>query len=187
MIRIERRLEQPGWLNVAVPVGSLVLAFGLSALVLVATGHDPLQTFRRLIHAAFGGQAQLTETVVSATPLAFTGLCAAVAFRMQLFNIGGEGQLYIGAITAAQLLNRHGRIEDFPPPLLGARRELALLFKDLATLRSDAPLFSDVDALRWRGPTDAFVTWAERMQAPRLVERSARAKDASASDAARKA
>ncbi|TML90632.1 MAG: ABC transporter permease [Actinobacteria bacterium] len=101
MIRIERRLEQPGWLNVAVPVGSLVLAFGLSALVLVATGHDPLQTFRRLIHAAFGGQAQLTETVVSATPLAFTGLCAAVAFRMQLFNIGGEGQLYMGAIAAA--------------------------------------------------------------------------------------
>jgi len=100
---------------------------------------------------------------------------------------GYPGIAGIGAITAAQLLNRHGRIEDFPPPLLGARRELALLFKDLATLRSDAPLFSDVDALRWRGPTDAFVTWAERMQAPRLVERSARAKDASASDAARKA
>src|SRR5213082_2853653 len=87
-------------------------------------------------------------------------------------GIGG-----IGPVTAAQLLNRHGTIESFPPALLGNRRELALLFKDLATLRSDAPLFSSVDALRWRGPTDAFVTWAERMQAPRLVERSARAKD----------
>src|SRR6202165_584217 len=51
----------------------------------------------------------------------------------------------IGAVTAAQLLNRHGMIENFPPALLGERRDLALLFKNLATLRTDAPLFGDVD------------------------------------------
>jgi len=101
VIRIERRLEQPRWLNVAVPIGSLVIAFALSALVLVVTGHAPGHTFRRLVDAAFLANGALTQTVISATPLAFTGLCAAVAFRMQLFNIGGEGQLYIGAITAA--------------------------------------------------------------------------------------
>jgi general nucleoside transport system permease protein len=101
VIRIERRLDQPRWLTVVVPLGSLVLSFGLSALVLLATGHDPVHTFRRLVDAAFVAHGALSETVISATPLAFTGLCAAVAFRMQLFNIGGEGQLYMGAITAA--------------------------------------------------------------------------------------
>jgi simple sugar transport system permease protein len=101
VIRIERRLTQPRWLLVAVPVGSLVIAFGLMALVLVATHHPVGYTFRRLFDAGFVGQDALNATLVSATPLAFTGLCAAVAFRMQLFNIGGEGQLYMGAICAA--------------------------------------------------------------------------------------
>jgi 5'-3' exonuclease len=78
----------------------------------------------------------------------------------------------IGAITAAQLLNRHGSIERFPPAVLGERRELALLFKELATLRTDAPLFDDVDALAWRGPGGAFAEWAQRIDAPKLVERS---------------
>jgi 5'-3' exonuclease len=84
----------------------------------------------------------------------------------------------IGSITAAQLLNRHGSIENFPPAVLGARRDLALLFKDLATLRTDAPLFQDVDELRWRGPTPAFASWTERMEAPRLLERSLKAQSA---------
>jgi 5'-3' exonuclease len=85
---------------------------------------------------------------------------------------GYPGISGIGAITAAQLLNRHGTIENFPPALLGDRRDLALLFKDLATLRTDAPLFRDVDELRWRGPTSTFATWTKRMDAPRLLERS---------------
>jgi|SRR5579871_238633 len=80
----------------------------------------------------------------------------------------------IGPVTAAQLANRYGRIEDFPPGVLGERRELALLFKDLATLRTDAPLFDSVDALHWRGPGAGFASWTERMQAPRLLERCAR-------------
>jgi simple sugar transport system permease protein len=101
MIRIERRLEQPWWLSVAVPIGSVVVAFGVMALVLLATGHPPGHVFARLISTGFGSQAAWNATFVAATPLLFTGLCAAVAFRMQLFNIGGEGQLYLGAITAA--------------------------------------------------------------------------------------
>ncbi len=100
-MRIERRLEQPRWLSLAVPVVSIVIAFVFATFVLLATHHPPLHTFRRLFDAAFLANGALTETVVSATPLAFTGLAAAVAFRMKLFNIGGEGQLYAGAITGA--------------------------------------------------------------------------------------
>jgi 5'-3' exonuclease len=81
----------------------------------------------------------------------------------------------IGAKTAAQLLNNHGPIENFPPDILGKQRDLALLFKNLATLRTDAPLFKKVETLRWRGATPAFAKWAKRMEAPRLLERCEKA------------
>ena len=85
---------------------------------------------------------------------------------------GYPGLPGIGAVTAARLINRHGKLEDFPPDVLGSNRELALLFKDLATLRADAPLFKGVDEIRWNGPTDALVAFGERIGAPRLVARS---------------
>ena len=81
----------------------------------------------------------------------------------------------IGAKTAAQLLNRHGRIENFPPKVLGKQRDLALLFKNLATLRTDAPLFDTAATLHWRGATSGFAAWADRMEAPRLLERCEKA------------
>jgi 5'-3' exonuclease len=81
----------------------------------------------------------------------------------------------IGKATAARLLNEHGPIEAFPPTVLGTNRDAALLFKRLATLRTDAPLFADVDELGWRGPTPAFATWADRMHDTRLLERSLKA------------
>src|SRR5262245_40507148 len=84
---------------------------------------------------------------------------------------GYPGLAGIGAVGAARLLNRHGPIEAFPPDVLGERREEALLFKQLATLRRDASLFDQIDQLRWRGPTDGFAAWAQRIDAPRLLER----------------
>jgi len=78
----------------------------------------------------------------------------------------------IGPVTAARLLNEHGPIEDFPPTVLGDSRDLALLFKTLATLRTDALLFRDVDELCWRGPTNAFAAWSERLKDDRLAARS---------------
>jgi 5'-3' exonuclease len=81
----------------------------------------------------------------------------------------------IGAKTAAQLLNQYGQIENFPSDVLGKQRKLALLFKKLATLRTDAPLFKKVETLRWRGATPAFAAWADRMEAPRLLERCEKA------------
>jgi 5'-3' exonuclease len=77
----------------------------------------------------------------------------------------------IGPVSAARLLNRHGVIESFPPDVLGVKRDLALLFKKLATLRTDAQLFSDLGELRWGGPTDAFAACAANLGAPRLVQR----------------
>ncbi|MDQ5857472.1 MAG: flap endonuclease [Acidobacteriota bacterium] len=85
---------------------------------------------------------------------------------------GYPGIPRIGRVTAAQLLNRHGPIESFPPDVLADHRDLALLFKDLATLRTEAALFDDVDDLRWRGPTDAFARVAEQMGDTRLSERA---------------
>ena len=84
---------------------------------------------------------------------------------------GYPGIAGIGRVTAAQHLNRYGAIERFPREILGEQRDRALLFKRLATLRTDAKLFSDVDALRWPGPTPEFAALAQRMDAPRLVER----------------
>lgn len=85
---------------------------------------------------------------------------------------GYPGIASIGSTTAARLLNRYGSIEQFPADVLdGGRRELALLFKDLATLRTNAPLFADIDELRWRGPTSDFAEMAQRIGDPRLVER----------------
>jgi general nucleoside transport system permease protein len=121
-MRIERRLQQPRWLMVAVPILSIAVAFVFATVILLATHHPPLHTFRRLIDAAFLGNGALTETLVSATPLAFTGLAAAVAFRMNLFNIGGEGQLYAGAITGATVALL---LAGAPPPLVIAAMMLA--------------------------------------------------------------
>jgi 5'-3' exonuclease len=84
---------------------------------------------------------------------------------------GYPGIAGIGAVTAARLLNEYGPIEALPEEVLGAQRKQALLFKKLATLETGSKLFRNVDTLRWRGPTPAFEAWAERMAAPRLLER----------------
>ena len=91
---------------------------------------------------------------------------------------GYPGISGIGPVAAARLLNRYGAIENFPPAVLGNHRDAALVFKDLATLRTEAALFRDVDELRWRGPTGAFAALTQRMEAPRLLERSLKAQAA---------
>jgi 5'-3' exonuclease len=85
---------------------------------------------------------------------------------------GYPGIAGIGAVTAARLLNRHGPLESFGPRELGESYSQAALFKQLATLRIDAPLFEDVDELLWRGPTAGFPSWVERIGDARLLERA---------------
>jgi 5'-3' exonuclease len=84
---------------------------------------------------------------------------------------GYPGIRGIGKGTAASLLNRHGPIESFPPSVLGDDQQRAILFKTLATLRTDAQLFTDVDELEWRGPAPEFPDWAKRIEDPRLLPR----------------
>jgi len=85
---------------------------------------------------------------------------------------GYPGIAGIGRAGAVRLLDLYGPIEAFPEKVLGAQLELALLFKRLATLRTDAQLFNDVDELRWPGPTTAFADLAEKMREPGLLGRA---------------
>jgi len=84
---------------------------------------------------------------------------------------GYPGIAGIGKATAARLLERYGPIQAFPDNVLGEQRERALLFKHLATLRTDALLFRSVDQLRWQGPGAEFAGWVERIGDARLRKR----------------
>ena len=116
-MKLERRLAQPWWLSVAVPVGSLLVAFAVMGVVLKLTGHSPWETYRKIVEAGFTGSGALSAALISATPILFTGLAAAVAFRMQLFNIGAEGQLYLGAVGASWIALRLGDQDVTSTPL----------------------------------------------------------------------
>jgi len=85
---------------------------------------------------------------------------------------GFPGIAGLGAKTAATLINRHGHIEEFPAGVLKDENvERALLFKTLATLRTDAPLFRNVDELRWKGPTASFESMTTKIDDARLAKR----------------
>ena len=86
---------------------------------------------------------------------------------------GYPGIPRFGAKTAARVLGRYGPIEQFPAEVLGDHLENALLFKKLATLRTDAPLFGDVDELQWLGPAKSFIAFANLIGDERLVQRVA--------------
>lgn len=100
-LRLEPRLSSPRWLVVGVPVLSVVFALLVGAIFLLATGHNPLSAYGRILDDGFTSYYGITDTLGLATPLICTGLAAAFAFRMNLFNIGEEGQLYLGMIAAA--------------------------------------------------------------------------------------
>ncbi len=98
----EKRVEDvPRWLPAAVSLGSIVLAFVISGIILKLIGGEPLRVLRFFFNATFGSWATLSDTLVKATPLILVGLACAVAFKMRLWNIGAEGQFYIGAFAAS--------------------------------------------------------------------------------------
>ncbi|MFM8971955.1 MAG: ABC transporter permease subunit, partial [Actinomycetota bacterium] len=99
--RLEGRTDLPRFINWTVPLCSFLVALAAGALLLLATGQNPVATYQRIVERAFLGADALNGTLVAATPLLFTGLCAAVAFRIGFFNLGGEGQFYIGAIAGS--------------------------------------------------------------------------------------
>lgn len=100
-MRLVRRPRLPLWLRLAVPVMSVLLALAVGGVFLALTGRGVIDVYLTMYRSSFGSADSLAQTVVSGTPLIFTGLAVAVAFRMQLWNIGAEGQLYLGAMGAS--------------------------------------------------------------------------------------
>ncbi len=100
-LRMEPRLEQPGWLGLIVSLGAVTFALVLGGIVLMLVGGDPIRAYAFMAKAAFGGIGVFSDTLVKATPLILVSLAAVVAFRMRLWNIGAEGQFYLGAFGAS--------------------------------------------------------------------------------------
>ncbi|MCA1972243.1 ABC transporter permease [Caenispirillum bisanense] len=114
-MRLEARTAVPLWLTLAAPAGAVLTAFVLCAGLIAWSGAPVLEAYGRLLAGAFGSRFALTETLTRATPLILTGLAAAVAFRAKLWNIGGEGQLYLGALAAVAV---GSGVISLPAPLL---------------------------------------------------------------------
>ncbi len=96
---LEPRQHTPLWMTVTAPIIAVVIVLILSGGLIAWAGAPLLESYVALVMGAFGSKFAIAETLVRATPLIFTGLAAAVAFRAKLWNIGGEGQLYAGALA----------------------------------------------------------------------------------------
>ncbi len=100
-IAVQPRGLAPLRITLFVPIASVLAAILVGALFLALTGNSPWSVYSKMVDAAFGSSRGVSETLISATPLMLTGVAAAVAFKMLVWNIGGEGQLLFGAISAA--------------------------------------------------------------------------------------
>jgi ABC-type uncharacterized transport system permease subunit len=112
--RLEPRTDASMGLKLAVSLGAGVVALLLVAIPVLFAGGSPLNAYWLMVQGAFGSTFALSETLNRATPLILTGLAAAVAFRAKLWNIGAEGQLYIGALAAVLV---GGGLLQMPPAL----------------------------------------------------------------------
>jgi simple sugar transport system permease protein len=100
---IQKRVDVPRWLSLVAPLISVGLAFLLGAVVIAATGGDPVEVYRIMLQSALFSRYGFPETIVKAIPLMLSGFALAVTLRMRVLNLGAEGQIYIGAIATAWL------------------------------------------------------------------------------------
>jgi len=100
-LRFEARTDTPRYLSFAVPLLSIVAALIVGVIFLLITGYDPIDTYQKMLQGGFTTFYGITDTLGLSTVLIFTGVAAAFAFQMNLYNIGGEGQLYLGMIGGA--------------------------------------------------------------------------------------
>lgn len=142
-MRLERRSTTPAALLVAAPLAAVAFTLFVTSLLVAWAGAPVGRAYALLLEGGFGSRFALTETLTRATPLIFTGLAAAVAFRARLFNIGAEGQLYAGALAAVAVGGLHGGSGFdlpvwllFPAMLLAAAVAGALLLLGPALLKS---------------------------------------------------
>lgn len=103
-IKIEPRLETPKWLSPLITLGAVVAALLLGMIVIGMVGGDPVAAYKHIAEASFGDIGVLSDTLVKATPLILIGLGCSIAFRMKLWNIGAEGQFYMGALGASAMI-----------------------------------------------------------------------------------
>ena len=118
-MRLEKRSEQSRLALLLAPLGAILFTLLVSALLVLWAGAPVAQTYGLLLQGAFGSLFALSETLTRAIPLMLTGLAATVAFKARVFNIGAEGQLYVGALTAVAVGGLHGGTGfNLPPALL---------------------------------------------------------------------
>lgn len=103
-VKVEPRLDVPGWLAPIVSLGAIVAALIIGGVVLKLEGGDPIAAYLHIGKAAFGDIGVFNDTLVKATPLIMVGLACSLAFRMKLWNIGAEGQFYMGALGASAVV-----------------------------------------------------------------------------------
>jgi ABC-type uncharacterized transport system permease subunit len=114
-MRFERRTDTPTHLAILAPVAAVIAALALAGLLILLAGANPIEAYRLMLVSAFGSRLAITETLTRTAPLILTGLAAAVAFRARLWNIGGEGQFYLGALAVAAI--GHSALVGLPPVL----------------------------------------------------------------------
>lgn len=100
-MRLERRAHRPLALVLFAPVLAVLAALAISGILIALSGAPVFEAYRQIVIGAFGSRLAVTETLTRTTPLIFTGLAVAMAFRARVWNIGAEGQLYLGAIAVA--------------------------------------------------------------------------------------
>ena len=102
-MRFERREHRPLALVLLTPLIAVAVALAIAGVLIAIAGAPVLEAYGQLLKGAFGSRLATTETLTRAIPLILTGMAAAVAFRAQVWNIGGEGQFYLGAIATAAM------------------------------------------------------------------------------------
>ncbi len=104
-VQMEPRLQVvPRWMPPLVSLGAIVVALIIGGVILAAVGGDPFRTYAHIATASFGSLGVFSDTLVKATPLILVGLACALAFRMKLWNIGAEGQFFVGAFGASAVV-----------------------------------------------------------------------------------
>jgi len=103
-IVVEPRMNVPRWLAPATSIGAVILALVIGGVVIQFAGGNPIESYAHIFKAAFGSVGVFSDTLVKATPLILTGLACTLAFRMKLWNIGAEGQFFMGAWGASAVV-----------------------------------------------------------------------------------
>src|SRR5262249_47708987 len=98
------REKIPRWLPAAISVGAIVLALLIGGVILALVGGNPIAAYRQIARSSFGSLDVFSDTMVKAIPLILVGQACALAFRMRLWNIGAEGQFFMGAWGASAVV-----------------------------------------------------------------------------------